>query len=132
MVKRVFATEAAIGWIRKLVAVHGPGRIGQGLANLIGNAGKVARRKGLVAARAEGGWAVVTVDAAGDGIGPDDLPHVFERLYVARHAPERKENSSGLGLAIVAELVGAMGGKVSAGDAPGGGARFSVHLPLLA
>ena len=58
-----------------------------------------------------------------------DLPHVFERLYVARSQPQRRESSSGLGLAIVRELVAAMGGEVGAGVAPGGGARLWFRLP---
>ena len=115
-----------------VTATADPDRLGQVLANLVENAGKYARGKVLVSARAEDGWAVVTVDDDGPGIATHDLPHVFERLYVARHAPERKENASGLGLAIVAELVGAMGGSVAAGAAPGGGARFTVRLPHLA
>ncbi|CAB4362425.1 MAG: HAMP domain-containing protein [Actinobacteria bacterium] len=105
-------------------------RLGQALANLVENAGKYATTKVIVSARAESGWALVTVDDDGPGIAAHDLPHVFERLYVARHAPERRENSSGLGLAIVRELVASMGGEVAAGDAPGGGARLSVRLPL--
>jgi two-component system sensor histidine kinase BaeS len=107
-----------------------PDRLGQVLANLVENAGKYARSKVLVSARADNGWAIVTVDDDGPGIPAHDLPHVFERLYVARHAPERKENASGLGLAIVAELVAAMGGDVTATAAPGGGARLSFRLPL--
>jgi signal transduction histidine kinase len=54
---------------------------------------------------------------------------VFERLYTATRQPERKENSSGLGLAIVRELVTAMGGEVTARNAPTGGARLSFWLP---
>ncbi|MEI7548414.1 MAG: HAMP domain-containing sensor histidine kinase, partial [Actinomycetota bacterium] len=108
-----------------------PDRVGQVLANLVENAGKYATSKVIVSARDDGGWAVVTVDDDGPGIAAHDLPHVFERLYVARHAPERRENSSGLGLAIVRELVTSMGGQVTAGVAPGGGARLSFRLPLV-
>jgi len=109
-----------------------PDRLAQALANLVENAGKYARSAVIVSARAEGRWAVVTVDDDGPGIAAHDLPHVFERLYVARHAPERRENSSGLGLAIVSELIAGMGGEVSAGAAPNGGARLSFRLPLQA
>ena len=73
----------------------------------------------------------ITVDDDGQGIAASDLPHVFERLYVARERPERKENSSGLGLAIVRELVHTMGGEVEAGSAPSGGARLSFRLPVV-
>ncbi len=107
-----------------------PDRLAQVLANLVENAGRYARSSVLVSARAERKWAVVTVDDDGPGIAPHDLPHVFERLYVARDRPERRENSSGLGLAIVRELVVGMGGEVSAGTAPTGGARLSCRLPL--
>ena len=74
---------------------------------------------------------MLTVDDDGPGIAPHDLPHVFERLYVARHEPTRRESGSGLGLAIVHELVPAMGGQVAAEPAPGGGARLTVRLPAL-
>lgn len=113
-----------------LVAIADPDRLAQALANLVENAGKYAHGSVIVSARAEQGWAVVTVDDDGPGIAAHDLPHVFERLYVARHQPERRENASGLGLAIVKELVTTMGGEVSAGAAPNGGARLSLRLPL--
>ncbi|HQZ33150.1 MAG TPA: HAMP domain-containing sensor histidine kinase [Ilumatobacteraceae bacterium] len=107
-----------------------PDRLAQVLANLLENAGKYARNTVLVSVRAEPGWAVVTVDDDGPGIAAHDLPHVFERLYVARDQPAPRENSSGLGLAIVRELVLGMGGDVAAGIAPNGGARMSCRLPL--
>lgn len=107
-----------------------PDRFAQALANLVENAGKYARSAVLVSARSEGDWAVITVDDDGPGIAPHDQPHVFERLYVARNLPERRENSSGLGLAIVRELVTGMGGDVAASAAPNGGARLSIRLPL--
>jgi two-component system, OmpR family, sensor kinase len=108
-----------------------PDRLGQALANLVENAGKYAVSDVLVSTRAENGWAVVTVDDDGPGISAHDQPHVFERLYVARHQPERRENASGLGLAIVRELITDMGGEVAASSAPKGGARLSIRLPLL-
>ena len=106
-----------------------PDRVAQVLANLIENAGKYARAAVLVSCRAEHGRAVVTVDDDGPGIPVHDLPHVFERLYIAPRQAERKENSSGLGLAIVKELVETMGGEVIAGPAPTGGARLWFWLP---
>ncbi len=112
--------------------VADPDRVAQVLANLVENAGRYARSAVLVSARTDGPWAVVTVDDDGPGIAAHDLPNVFERLYVARHQPERKESSSGLGLAIVRELVVGMGGTVEAGAAPHGGARLAFRLPLAA
>ena len=113
-----------------LIVSADPDRLAQALANLVENAGRFARSTVAVTARQENGVAVITVDDDGPGIAAEDLPHVFERLYVARHAPRRTESSSGLGLAIVNELVTAMGGTVSAGAAPQAGARLEIRLPL--
>jgi two-component system, OmpR family, sensor kinase len=113
------------------VPVHADGdRLAQVLANLIENAMKYARSAVRAGVASAAGTAIAWVDDDGPGIAAADLPHVFERLYVARHEPARKESGSGLGLAIVSELVAAMGGTVAAEAAPGGGARFVVRLPL--
>lgn len=106
-----------------------PDRLAQVIANVIENALKYARTRIVVGTAIADRSATFFVDDDGPGIAAIDLPHVFERLYVARHEPPRAENSSGLGLAIVRELVTSMGGNVSAGSAPGGGARISVTFP---
>ena len=105
-------------------------RLAQVAANLIENSLKFARTEVMISAYRDGPWAVLAVDDDGPGIAPADLPHVFDRLYVARSQPTRQESSSGLGLAIVKELVEAMGGSVGASQAPIGGARLAVRLPL--
>jgi two-component system sensor histidine kinase BaeS len=114
------------------VLVNGDGdRLAQVVANLVENALKYARTEIALDVRADGGRAVLLVDDDGRGIASEDLPHVFERLYVARHDPARRESGSGLGLAITRELVEAMGGEVAAEVAPRGGARMAVRLPGL-
>ncbi|MEY2421723.1 MAG: two-component system, OmpR family, sensor kinase [Acidimicrobiaceae bacterium] len=105
-------------------------RLAQIAANLVQNALKFARSEIRVSVESTGGWARLAVSDDGPGIAVEDLPHVFERLYVSRHQPQRKEIGSGLGLAIVRELVTAMGGTVEASGAETGGARLSVLLPL--
>jgi two-component system sensor histidine kinase BaeS len=107
-----------------------PDRLAQVGANLVENALKFAASRVRIAVSTGGGWARLDVTDDGPGIAPDDVPHVFERLYVARHEPRRKEVGSGLGLAIVRELVTAMGGHVEAAANPGAGACLSVLLPL--
>lgn len=104
-------------------------RVQQVLANLVENASKFASERIVVRAYRSSDGPVVEVADDGPGIAPEDLPHVFERLYVAGAKPRRKETGSGLGLAIVHELVGAMGGSVTASAEPGGGARMVVRLP---
>ena len=59
----------------------------------------------------------------------DDLPHIFERFYVARKYRGVRPEGSGLGLSIVERLVSTMGGSVSATSQPGTGTRFLVDLP---
>jgi two-component system sensor histidine kinase BaeS len=106
-------------------------RLGQVAANLIENAMKYAASGVAVRTSADGAWAVMTVADDGPGIDPVDLPHVFERLYVARRRPARHESSSGLGLAIVKQLVEAMDGRVSVSSEVGKGTSFEVRLPLI-
>jgi two-component system, OmpR family, sensor kinase len=125
------AIELAVPEVPVTVSAD-PDRLAQIGANLLENALKFARSRVRVAVSADGGWARFDVIDDGPGIAAEDLPHVFERLYVSRHRPQRKEAGSGLGLAIVRELVAAMGGQVQASVVDGGGACLSVLLPLAA
>jgi two-component system sensor histidine kinase MprB len=65
----------------------------------------------------------------GDGIDPDDLPYIFDRFY--RGANSRARQGSGLGLAIVRQVAERHQGSVSAINAPGGGALFTLRLPTV-
>ena len=65
----------------------------------------------------------------GPGIAPDDLPHVFDRFYRAPAA--RATPGSGLGLAITKQVVESHGGRVWAGEGPGGGAVVGFELPAI-
>jgi two-component system sensor histidine kinase BaeS len=69
----------------------------------------------------------LTISDSGPGISPEVLPHVFERFYRAKSTAGRQ--GTGIGLAVVAELVSAHGGTVSATTPPGQGAMFTVRLP---
>jgi len=76
----------------------------------------------------QGGRARLEVADSGPGIDPADLPHIFDRFYRADEA--RTGEGSGLGLAIGRWIAEAHGGHIQAGNAPGGGALFTVTLPL--
>jgi len=116
-----------------------PDRLAQAVANLVENALRYATTRLWVdtAVAADGATRITVVDD-GPGIDPTHLPHVFERLYAADRRPTRGPTpgglggSSGLGLAIVRELVAAMGGRVAA-ESPalddGTGARLVIDLP---
>ena len=71
-----------------------------------------------------GGPAVIEVRDQGQGIAPDQLPRLFESFFTT------KPNGMGLGLSISRTLVEAHEGRISAENAPEGGARFRVELPL--
>jgi two-component system OmpR family sensor kinase len=73
--------------------------------------------------------AVVEVADTGPGLRTEDAEHAFERLYRADHSRSRQHGGAGLGLAIVAAIVQAHGGRVELYTAPGEGARFRVLLP---
>lgn len=111
-----------------------PRRLDVVIANLVGNAlrhGEPPVRL-TVGVREEGAdlsWAVIEVTDNGPGLAEEAMPHIFERFYKASTARARSE-SSGLGLAITAENVHLHGGRISAANLPGGGASFTVELPL--
>lgn len=109
------------------------GRFEQIIRNLLRNAVRHTPPGGMVVVSAVAATAAVVVEVkdTGEGIQPDDLPHLFERFYRAPTARERDSSGAGLGLAIVKELTEAMGGSVSATNLPEQGACFSVRLPLV-
>jgi two-component system sensor histidine kinase BaeS len=114
-----------------LVARVDGDRLGQAVANLLEYALKFARERMDVSVGLDGGWVLLSIADDGPGIAPEDLPHVFERLYVARHRPTPKESGSGLGLAIVRELTEAMGGHVAArSPVPATGAGTEMLIAL--
>lgn len=111
-----------------------PTRLEQILANLVENAIKFADATIDVVVDANiPDRVVMSVIDDGPGIDAEDLPHVFERLYVTQREPKRAESSSGLGLAIVRELATAMGGTVAAAPRADGvsGTSMSVIFPVL-
>lgn len=111
-----------------------PERMGQVLGNLLDNAVRHTPTGGTVTVRLRGGPAGVELVVAdtGPGIPPEHLPHVFERFYRVDTARDRGRGGSGIGLSIVRAIVTAHGGRVTAGNRPGGGAVFTVALPPAA
>jgi len=105
-------------------------RLGRVLANLFENAESHGGGVVAVTAHRTDGFARITVDDAGPGIPETDRTKVFERFYRGSASGRRGSASgSGLGLALVAEHLAAMGGTVTVADRPGGGARAVVDIP---
>lgn len=106
-------------------------RIRQVLSNLVGNALKFTD-KGDVRLRVveEAGRLVFRVSDTGIGMEADQIPGLFEKFSQADATATRRYGGTGLGLAICQELVGLMGGAISAVSTPGAGSCFTVSLPL--
>ncbi len=111
---------------------HDPPRIGQVVANLVGNAVKFTPRGGAVRVSVEPTTDGARIDVVDTGVGidPKELPHIFERFYRGSRANEARGSGSGLGLAIVRSIVDIHGGSVTVESGSGSGSRFTVRLPL--
>jgi two-component system sensor histidine kinase BaeS len=104
-----------------------PIRIREVLSNLVGNAIRHTPAGGTISitGRMDGASVELVVADTGSGIEPDLLGHVFERF--SRSATT---GGSGLGLAIARGLVELHGGTIAAANAPAGGSRITVTLPV--
>ena len=105
-------------------------RVAQVLANLIDNALTHTPAGGAVTLRASG--STLTVSDTGEGIAPEHLPFVFERLYRADPSRARATGGAGLGLALVRRIVEAHGGTVGIESTPGRGTTVRIELPSSA
>ena len=104
-------------------------RLQQVFTNLVGNAFKYTPPGGAtrLALTLEDGMAVINITDQGEGIAPDQLPHVFELFQRGTSSG----SGLGVGLAVVRVLVEAHGGQVTAASGGvGQGATFTVRLPL--
>ncbi|NEE00617.1 HAMP domain-containing sensor histidine kinase [Phytoactinopolyspora halotolerans] len=113
------------------VPVYGdPDRLHQAIGNLLANAARYCRPGDRVSVYAgvEAGDAVIRVADTGPGIPAEDQPHVFDRWWTARHGTAAP--GSGIGLAVVREVVTAHGGTVHVESASGEGSTFTIAVPL--
>jgi signal transduction histidine kinase len=106
-------------------------RIGRVLNNLVSNAlqhtppgGRVT----LVAVPDTGGVSV-SVSDTGEGILPEDIPHVFERFYRGDKSRSRLSGGTGLGLAIAKGIIEAHNGRIHVVSERGKGTTFTFTLP---
>jgi PAS domain S-box-containing protein len=72
---------------------------------------------------------VLTVSDTGTGIPPDELPRMFERFHRVENARGRSHEGSGIGLALVSELVKLHGGSICVESELGQGTKFAVRIP---
>jgi signal transduction histidine kinase len=99
--------------------------------NLLSNAFKFTFEGAIeVTLEQHGTEAVLTVADTGIGIEPAHLARVFERFQRVEGARSRSYEGSGIGLALVRDLVELQGGRIEAASTPGSGTVFTVTLPL--
>jgi signal transduction histidine kinase len=99
-------------------------------ANLVDNACRYASSRVDVTVSSRDGQAVLRVSDDGPGVPVADRGRIFERFVRLDEARDRIHGGFGLGLAIVADLCGALGGTIEISDAEGGGAVFTMTMPL--
>jgi signal transduction histidine kinase len=97
------------------------------LDNLLRNACLYARAQITVSVFPAGGYVRLVVDDDGPGIAAEHRDKVFDRFYRVQDDRARQTGGSGLGLALVAEVVRRRSGTVSVTESPDGGARFQVR-----
>jgi signal transduction histidine kinase len=112
-----------------------PQRMQQVLNNLVTNAIKFTPPNGTVTIRVRPhperkAMALFSVIDTGDGIPPEDQPHVFERFYQSNHAMQSKMGGYGLGLSIARLIVEQHGGEIYFESTPGKGTTFYFTAPL--
>jgi len=107
-----------------------PDRLAQVLANLLQNCSRYTPKGGHASLCAESRRSDVlfSITNSGDGIPPEDLPHIFERFYRVEKSRDAARGGAGIGLAIVKQIVEGWGGRVGA-DSAAGSTRFWFSLP---
>lgn len=115
-----------------VVVVGDEARLRQVVGNLLRNATlhTPAKTPIEVSVIQEGEFALLRVADHGPGVPPEISARVFERFVRADQARGRERGGSGLGLAIVTAIVAAHQGSLTLESTAGGGATFSVRLPL--
>ncbi len=107
------------------------------VGNLLGNAFKFTPDAGTIALAvateddtAHEGRLVITVRDTGPGIAEEHLPHLFERFYQADASSTRRQAGTGIGLALVHELVALHHGSIEVESTVGTGTTFTLRLRL--
>ena len=101
------------------------------ILNLLSNAFKFTLEGEIrLTIRRQGDTAELRVSDTGVGISEAELPHMFERFHRIKHPRARTHEGTGIGLALVHELVRLHGGSVSVASVEGRGTTFTVTLPL--
>lgn len=105
-----------------------PGYLNQAFLNLLENAVQAVAGGGEVKVRSrqEGGEILIQISDNGCGIPDDVLPRIFEPFFTTRDVGQ----GTGLGLAVVRDIVQVHGGRIEVESHEGAGTSFTIHLPV--
>lgn len=108
-------------------------RFTQVMVNLLSNALKFTPQGGLVQVEIESkkGQAIIRVEDSGEGIAPEDIKHIFQRLYRGDKSRSKGTGGTGIGLAITKALVQAQGGIIKVESQLGKGTVFTINFPQV-
>lgn len=104
-------------------------QLGHVIMNIVFNAAQAMEGKGVLkirTRRAQNSRVILEVADSGPGIPQEILPHIFEPFYTTKE----EGKGTGLGLSLAYGIIADHGGAVSASNAPGGGAIFTIWLPI--
>lgn len=124
--------DIEIQLIAESVFIHGDAEfLEYACYNLLSNAVKYSPAHSTITVRAESNSRSVRITVADKGYGMDevDLKNIFQRFYRTRQARESGENGSGLGLALVEEIVIQHGGSIEVESRIDEGSQFTITLP---
>jgi signal transduction histidine kinase len=105
------------------------GQLGRVLGNLLDNAQRHAESSVAVTLRCADGRVTLAVADDGAGVPEAERERIFERFVRLDDARSRDDGGAGLGLAIARDVARRHGGSLTVGQAPGGGALFTLVLP---
>lgn len=117
---------------RPVIVDADPQRLSQVLVNLVDNSLRFTPAGGSVSVQLDvlDGYAVICIADTGVGIPYKDLPHIFERFFVADRSRARGITGAGLGLSIVKEIVEAHHGTIQVESVLDSGTQFTVRIPM--
>ena len=122
--------------IDQLVMDYDPEKIRNIISNLLSNAIKFTPENGNIYLFTEltelehQPALMLRMKDTGIGIGPEQLPHIFDRFYQADNSTTRKGEGTGIGLALTLELVKLMSGTINVKSVPKKGTEFTIILPI--
>ncbi len=134
VVKQIQAKDITLhDTVPKLMVHADKNSLAQAIAIILDNAIKYSEigSEITVSGSTQGRFVAVAITDNGPGIAPADLPYIFDRFYRADQTRNKRQTDGyGIGLALARKIVDQHAGELSAADAAGKGAVFTIKIPL--